>query len=132
MDITIAMIEKKLGIKRTVLNQWNEKGFVEPSIKGKGSKSFYTKDDAYKLKVFQSLLNLNVDPKEAAIVTPKVLAIGRQNGYAIIVPETNGTKGVYPVPVTLNNPVLIRRCDAMIVVNIFDIRQGVDSLLAAD
>lgn len=52
-------VEKILGIKRTCLQEWLNRGFIKPSIQkafGKGSKALFSREDIYKIKLFEVLL----------------------------------------------------------------------------
>ena len=61
-------IEKRLGIERTALQEWINKGFIKPTIaaKGKGTKALFNKDDSSLLLGFCWLVRMGFKRSFAA------------------------------------------------------------------
>ncbi len=62
-------ITRLLGLKRTALQQWIDRGYVEPSIEraqGPGSRNVWSTEDVLKICVFQELLHAGFSREEAA------------------------------------------------------------------
>ena len=61
-------IKKILGIKQTRLHAWVERGYIKPSIKGKGSgtQNIYTLNDLFKIAYFQGLVEFGMSRASAA------------------------------------------------------------------
>ena len=62
-------ITRVLGIKRTALQQWLDRGYVAPSVGaagGQGFRNVWSKEDVLNLAAFQSLLDHGFSRGEAA------------------------------------------------------------------
>ncbi len=66
---TMKDITSKLGIKRTALQQWMERGFISPSIQvaeGHGTKNLWNWEDLLKLAIFQEMIKHHFQREDAA------------------------------------------------------------------
>lgn len=62
-------IAKKFGIPRSNLQQYMDRGFIEPSIqkaKRKGDKNKFSLEDLYRLRLFKELHRVGLSQKDAA------------------------------------------------------------------
>lgn len=67
---TLKDITRVLGVKRTALQQWVDRGYISPSIQtagGQGNKNLWSKKDLFSLAVFQELLKHGFTREEAAV-----------------------------------------------------------------
>ncbi len=63
-------ITKALGVKRTTLQQWMERGFIEPSLqsgKGSGVRNIFSIGDLCRIAAFMKLLRVGLGREEAAL-----------------------------------------------------------------
>ena len=66
---TMKDITSKLGIKRTALQQWIERGYILPSIQaagGHGTKNLWSREDLLNMAIFQELIRHRYLREEAA------------------------------------------------------------------
>jgi DNA-binding transcriptional MerR regulator len=68
-------VEKLLGIKRTRLQEWIDRGFIKPSqaSDGKGTKALFSRSDLYGIRLFVALLDLGFNRGAAAEIIDWVL-----------------------------------------------------------
>ena len=69
MSYTTFEVVKKMGIRQERLREWIDRGFIIPSIQkaqGRGTKNIFSRDDLYKLGLFQYLLSISLSRKRAA------------------------------------------------------------------
>lgn len=62
-------ITSKLGIKRTALQQWIERGYIVPSIQaagGHGTKNLWSREDLMNMAIFRELIRHRYLREEAA------------------------------------------------------------------
>lgn len=68
MSYTTFDIIKKLNIPRGNLQQYIDRGIIEPSVEkasGKGTKNLFSKNDLYRIKAFQLLFRVGLAQKHA-------------------------------------------------------------------
>jgi len=69
MKFTVYQIAKKLEISRSNLQQYLDRGFINPSIsraKGKGTRNYFSLEDIYCIRIFQRLAQIGFSQSEAA------------------------------------------------------------------
>lgn len=69
-EFTTFDIEKILEIKRNCIQPWLDGGFVNPSIQRatrRGTKNLFSRDDLYKIRLFQLLLDSGISRKESGM-----------------------------------------------------------------
>lgn len=65
---------EELGFKRTMIQQWLERGFMLPSIQhgeGHGMRNIWSRDDVGKLFAFQAMVNAGFSRELAANILNK-------------------------------------------------------------
>jgi hypothetical protein len=69
-EFTTFDIIKALGIPRERLQDWINRGFIKPTIpaEGKGTKAIFTRDDIYRIELFQKLIGMGLNRKTASCV----------------------------------------------------------------
>jgi len=68
-EFSIKDIERILGIQRDRIQPWIVAGYVVPSIKRarrRGSKNIFSREDLYRIYLFDSLLDYGLDRRSAA------------------------------------------------------------------
>lgn len=64
-------VAKIVGIKRTRLQEWLDRGYIKPSIqkaRGQGTKALFSKEDLYAIKLFGELLKKGFTRNRAASI----------------------------------------------------------------
>lgn len=69
MTYTKVQIENLIGIKKTRLQEWIDRGYIQPSIQkasGKGIVNIFSRNDIYQVYLFSKLLERGLTRLEAA------------------------------------------------------------------
>lgn len=101
-------ITKILGLKRTAVQQWLDRGFVAPSVEsasGHGTRNLWSRGDIIDLAVFQTLLEHGFSREEASAFIKEKEVVnpdGRQGGRLDTISdlELEGTTEIFAVQLT--------------------------------
>jgi DNA-binding transcriptional MerR regulator len=69
MSYTTFEIVKNLEVRQERLREWIDRGFITPSVQkaqGRGSKNLFSKNDLYKIRLFQYLLCISFSRERAS------------------------------------------------------------------
>jgi DNA-binding transcriptional MerR regulator len=90
-------IADRLGIKYQTLRVWLDMGFIKPSFpapkKGKGNKRLFSRQDAYRIRLFSYLIERGFSREEARHRITSVSSITSQSKYMILRRQAGSSGG---------------------------------------
>lgn len=101
-------ITQILGLKRTAVQQWLDRGFVAPSVEsaaGHGSRNIWSRGDIFDLAIFKTLLEHGFSREEASAFIKEKEAVnrdGKRSGRLDTISdfELDGTTEIFAVQLT--------------------------------
>jgi DNA-binding transcriptional MerR regulator len=130
---TVYQIAEKLGIPRSNLQQYLEKGYIEPSIekaKGKGTRNYFSLDDIYRIRIFLRLSQIGFSQREAASFSQAVKSevLGKKgHNWAMITYGQEKNKLIHTHEGSVLTA-LIKGNEVIGVINFLKIKQEMDDL----
>jgi hypothetical protein len=132
-------IEKKLGIPRNRLQQWLDRAIITPSIeqaRGHGTKNRFSRNDLYRLELFQRLVRCGFSRREAS--EESVMNFDnvseRENRYLVvrrkILDDPAAFLEVGGSELMRDPPTIVLNGDELVtVINVLSIKERVDRML---
>jgi len=137
MRFTVYQIAAKLEISRSSLQQYYEKGFIQPSLeraKGKGTRSYFSLEDIYRIRIFLRLSQLGFSLREAAEYSQALdLSILGKGGidWIKITYENDRQKVSHAALGSIKAEIAKGKAEVFTIVNYSRIKEEVDRLFKA-